>query len=97
MTRNRFRAIRANFHFSSNEETGQSKDRFYKIRPLFTLVIKEFLKIPAYPINSIDEVMVLYKVTMAGNLRQYNVSKPDKWGYKLICRGSINGFIHDIL
>ena len=23
--------------------------------------------------------------------------KPDKWGYKLFCRASIDGFIHDIL
>ena len=34
---------------------------------------------------------------MAGNLRQYKQTKPDKWDYKLFCRGSIDGFRHDIL
>ena len=41
--------------------------------------------------------MVPYKGTRAGNLRQYIQTKPDKWGYKLFCRGGIDGFIHDIL
>ena len=41
--------------------------------------------------------MVSYKGTRAVNLRQYLQSKPDKWGFKLFCRGSIDGFIHDIL
>lgn len=53
--------------------------------------------IPATTEQSIDEVMVAYKGTRAGNLRQYIKTKPDKWGYKLFCRGSTDGIIHDIL
>ena len=49
------------------------------------------------PTQSIDEVMVAYKGTRAGNLRQYIQTKPDKWGYKMFCRATIDGFIHDIL
>ena len=41
--------------------------------------------------------MVAYKGKRAGNLRQYIQFKPDKWGYKLLCSASIDGFIHDIL
>ena len=41
--------------------------------------------------------MVKYKGTMAGNIRQYMAKKPDKWGYKLFCCSSVDGFIHDIL
>ncbi|CAB4059462.1 unnamed protein product [Lepeophtheirus salmonis] len=44
-----------------------------------------------------EELMVVYKETRAGNLRQYIKSKPYKWGYKLFCRVSIDGFIHNIL
>ena len=41
--------------------------------------------------------MVAYKGTHAGNLRQYIRTKPDKWGLKLFCRASIDGFVHDML
>ena len=41
--------------------------------------------------------MVAYKGTMAENLRQYIANKPDKFGYKLFCRSSIDGFIYDNL
>nr|XP_053657348.1 piggyBac transposable element-derived protein 3-like [Cherax quadricarinatus] len=41
--------------------------------------------------------MVGYKGTRAGNLRQYIRTKPDKWGFKLFCRASDDGFIHDIM
>ena len=97
MSKNRFKIIRATIHFSDNEQARTSKDRFFKIRPLFTKITKEFLKVPETPVNSVDEVMVAYKGTMAGNLRQYICDKPDSWGYKLFCRSSDDGFIHDIL
>ncbi|KAK3888413.1 hypothetical protein Pcinc_007541 [Petrolisthes cinctipes] len=97
MSKNRFKQIRATLHFNDNHQCEGSQDRFYKIRPLFTKVTKEFLKVRATPINSIDEVMVAYKGTRAGNLRQYIANKPDKWGYKLFCRSSVDGFVHDIL
>ncbi|XP_064116563.1 uncharacterized protein LOC135222405 [Macrobrachium nipponense] len=57
----------------------------------FTKVTREFLKVPETPIHSIDEVMVAYKGTRAGNLRQYVAKKPDKWGFKLFCRSSVDG------
>ncbi|CAM4458235.1 unnamed protein product [Leuciscus chuanchicus] len=45
----------------------------------------------------LDEVMVAYKGTRAGSLRQYIANKPDKWGFKLFCRASSSGIIHDFL
>ncbi|KAK4322795.1 hypothetical protein Pmani_006462 [Petrolisthes manimaculis] len=33
----------------------------------------------------------------ASILQQYIANKPDKWGYKLFCRSSVDGFVHDIL
>lgn len=97
MSRNRFKSIRSKLHFNDNDQASGSQDKFFKVRPIFTNVTKEFLKVPETPVNSIDEVMVAYKGTTAGNLRQYVAKKPDKWGYKLFCRSSVDGFIHDIL
>ena len=97
MTRNKFKQIRSLLHFTDNQQARGTSDRFYKIRPVYNIVTKAFLQIPETPVNSIDEVMVPYKGGMAGNLRQYIANKPDKWGYKLFCRASVDGFIHDIL
>ncbi|XP_064088383.1 piggyBac transposable element-derived protein 4-like [Macrobrachium nipponense] len=97
MSRNRFKAIRSSLHFSDNDQAAASQDRFFKVRVPFTKVTREFLKVPETPIHSIEEVMVAYKGTRAGNLRQYVAKKPDKWGFKLFCRSSVDGFVHDIL
>ncbi|KAK3895095.1 hypothetical protein Pcinc_001190 [Petrolisthes cinctipes] len=97
MSSKQFRQIRALLHFNNNENAKSSTDRFYKVRPLFSGITKQFLQVKATPTQSIDEVMVGYKGTMAGNLRQYIANKPDKFGYKLFCRASIDGFIHDIV
>ncbi|XP_064120264.1 piggyBac transposable element-derived protein 3-like [Macrobrachium nipponense] len=97
MSRNHFKAIRSSLHFSDNDQAAASQDRFFKVRVPFTKVTREFLKVPETPIHSIDEVMVAYKGTRAGNLRQYVAKKPDKWGFKLFCRSSVDGFVHDIL
>ena len=95
MPSKQFKLLRTMIHF--NDNTQESSDRFFKIRPVIQSITEQFLKIPATPEQSVDEVMVAYKGTRAGNLRQYIQTKPDKWGYKLFCRGSIDGFIHDIL
>ncbi|XP_064108436.1 piggyBac transposable element-derived protein 3-like [Macrobrachium nipponense] len=92
MSRNRLKAIRSSLHFSDNDQAAASQDRFFMVRVPFTKVTREFLKVPETPIHSIDEVMVAYKGTRAGNLRQYVAKKPDKWGFKLFCRSSVDGF-----
>ncbi|KAK3892433.1 hypothetical protein Pcinc_003666 [Petrolisthes cinctipes] len=97
MASKRFRLIRSLLHFNNNENVQASTDRFFKVRPFFSGVTKQFQKVAETPTQSVDEVMVAYKGTRAGSLRQYMQNKPDKWGYKLFCRASIDGFIHDIL
>ncbi|XP_069957776.1 piggyBac transposable element-derived protein 2 isoform X1 [Cherax quadricarinatus] len=95
MASKRFRYLRSHIHF--NDNTKKDNDRFYKVRPLYTELTNACLKIPATPKQSIDEVMVGFKGKTAGNLRQYIKTKPDKWGFKLFCRASQDGLIHDIL
>ena len=97
MSSKRFRLMRARLHFNDNHQAVGTQDRYFKVRPLITSITKNFLAIPETPQQSIDEVIVAYKGTRAGNLRQYMKSKPDKWGYKFFCRASIDGIIHDIL
>ena len=97
MSSKRFRLLRSFLHFNNNENCTSSTDRFFKIRPIFASLVRQFLKVKPTPTQSVDEVMVAYKGTRAGNLRQYIKTKPDKWGCKLFCRASIDGFIHDIL
>ncbi|XP_069961423.1 uncharacterized protein [Cherax quadricarinatus] len=95
MTSKRFRLLRTTIHVNDNTEA--TADRFHKVRPLFEGLRKVCLKVPGTPKQSVDEVMVGYKGTRAGNLRQYIRTKPDKWGFKLFCRASDDGFIHDIM
>ncbi|XP_069959989.1 piggyBac transposable element-derived protein 3-like [Cherax quadricarinatus] len=92
----RFRLLRRTIHFNDNTQK-KDNDRFYKIRPLYNGLTKACLKVPATPKQSVDEVMVAFKGKTAGNLRQNIKNKPDKWGFKLFCRSSEDGIIHDIL
>lgn len=97
MSSKQFKYLRRHIHFNDNEFAEESDDRFYKIRPMFNFIRKTFQQVPPSTKQSIDEVMVGYKGTRAGNLRQYIKSKPTKWGFKLYCRASDDGFIHDII
>lgn len=97
MSSKRFKLLRRYIHFNDNYQIHGTVDRFYKVRPLFSFITKAFLNEPQTPKQSIDEVMVGYKGKKAGNLRQYVKNKPHKWGYKLFCRASDDGFVHDMI
>uniref|UniRef100_A0A672GR58 PiggyBac transposable element-derived protein domain-containing protein n=1 Tax=Salarias fasciatus TaxID=181472 RepID=A0A672GR58_SALFA len=83
MSSKRFRLMRRLVHFNDNTQIPGTVDRFFKIRPLFSFLNTVFRKEPQTPKQSVDEVMVAYKGKTAGNLRQYIKNKPDKWGFKL--------------
>uniref|UniRef100_A0A3B3QTZ4 PiggyBac transposable element-derived protein domain-containing protein n=1 Tax=Paramormyrops kingsleyae TaxID=1676925 RepID=A0A3B3QTZ4_9TELE len=97
MPRKRFKLLHRFIHFNDNYQFNNSPDRFYKIRPLFEMLREQCLLIPSTYKHSVDEVMVAYKGKGAGTLRQYIANKPDKWGFKLFCRASSSGIIHDLL
>nr|CAI5820084.1 unnamed protein product [Callosobruchus analis] len=46
---------------------------------------------------SIDEMMVAYKGSKAGSLRQYMPKNPKKWGFKMFVRAGLSGIIYDFL
>ncbi|XP_076035777.1 uncharacterized protein LOC143021873 isoform X2 [Oratosquilla oratoria] len=97
MSSKRFMLMKRLVHFNDNSHIHGSIDRFYKVRPLFSFLNTSFRSEPQTPKQSVDEVMVAYKGKTAGNLRKYLKSKPDKWGFKIFCRASEDGFIHDMM
>ncbi|RXM27468.1 hypothetical protein EOD39_10772 [Acipenser ruthenus] len=82
----RFRLLSMSIHFNNNTQYNNSLGCFFKIRPVFDMLHQQCLLIPPTYKQSVDEVMVAYKGTRAGNLWQYTANKPDKWGYKLFCQ-----------
>ncbi|KAK7880575.1 hypothetical protein WMY93_032787 [Mugilogobius chulae] len=97
MPKRRFTLLQRYIHFNDDQQCDGSLDRFYKIRPLFEMLRKQCLLIPSTYKHSVDEVMVSYNGTRAGNVRQYVANKPDKCGFKVFCRASSSGIIHDLL
>ena len=94
MSRDRFMTIRNYLHFADNNYVN-FEDRFFKIRPIFELVVTAFMRFKAHDnVYSVDETIVPYKGTYAGNLRQYNPKKPTKWGFKIISLADASGQIY---
>ncbi|XP_013194243.2 piggyBac transposable element-derived protein 2-like [Amyelois transitella] len=91
----KFQKIRKFLHFANNNE--DDGDRYYKIRPLLERIRKNCLSIEQEGKYSIDEMMVPYKGTRAGNRRQYMKGKPKKWGYKVFVRAGVSGLVYDFI
>lgn len=97
MSSKRFKCLKRYVHFVDNHEEDSSNDKFHKVRPLFEMVRRQCKNIEGSNHQSVDEVMVPYKGTKAGTLRQYVKNKPHKWGFKIYCRSSSSGIVHDLL
>ncbi|KAJ8416032.1 hypothetical protein AAFF_G00380540 [Aldrovandia affinis] len=97
MSSKRFKLMKRLVHFNDNTQIPGTIDRFFKIQPLFSFLNTAFKSEPQTPKQSVNEVMVAYEGKTAGNLRQYIKNKPDKWGFKLFARASVDGFIHDMV
>lgn len=95
MARDRFLKLLRLLHFQ-NEATAteaEKLDKLWKLRKWCTALRDNFLQIPPYENQSVDEIIVPFKGRSA--LRVYMPKKPHKWGFKLWGRSSSNGFIHD--
>ncbi|XP_039276089.1 piggyBac transposable element-derived protein 3-like [Nilaparvata lugens] len=91
----RYQAIRRYLHFVDN--TVQSNDRYFKIRPVLESIRKNCLSVEQEQRCSIDEMMIPYKGTRAGSRRQYIKNKPKKWGFKMFVRCGVSGIVYDFL
>nr|CAH7752009.1 unnamed protein product [Callosobruchus chinensis] len=92
----RFKKLRRLIHFQDNNAEPNG-DRFFKIRPLLEKIRENCNKTEDEELYSIDEMMILYKGTKAGNLRQYMPKKPKKWGFKMFVRAGVSGIVYDFL
>lgn len=97
MSAKRFKCLKRYLHFTDNYDVKNNEDKFCKVRPLFEMLREQCKKVESSSFQSVDEVMVPYKGTRAGKLRQYMRNKPHKWGFKIFCRSSSCGIIHDLL
>nr|CAH7765407.1 unnamed protein product [Callosobruchus chinensis] len=98
MSIKRFKLLRRFIRFNDNSlVTQETKDRFFKVRPLIEKIRENCQKFHIENDFSIDETMVAYKGTRAGNLRQYIKNKPHKWGYKVFVIAGVSGIILDVI
>nr|XP_047122949.1 piggyBac transposable element-derived protein 3-like [Hydra vulgaris] len=63
-------------------------------RPILELVRDNCHKIEPEPVHSIDEQIIPAKTKHSG-IRQYNLKKPHKWGFKMFVRSGSSGIIYD--
>ena len=91
MSRNRWLTIKANLHFSNNENTDH-RDKVYKIRPLYDELKIKFKQIPRTENLCIDEQMIPF--TRKSALKQYIPKKPYKRGLKLFFPCDVTGIVY---
>lgn len=95
MSLKKYQKVRKFLHFSDNTLTDD--DRFYKIRPLLDKIKKNCNGVENERKQAVDEMMVPYKGTRAGNRKQYMPMKPRKWGMKMFVRAGSSGMIYDFV
>lgn len=97
MSYKRFELLRSILRFNNNENSCSSTDKFYKVRPVFTFITKQFLQVPATSAQSLDEVSIACQGNGAGNRPDLFHPGSHNLGFKLYCRASEDGFVHDVL
>jgi len=95
MSRNRFRYIKKNLHLADNRNL-DSSDTFSKLRPFFNLLNQKFIQFGIFTHNlSIDEEMVPY--FGRHSCKMFIRGKPVRFGFKLWCLTSENGYLLQFL
>lgn len=95
MSLKKFETIRRYIHFADN--SCPDSDRYFKVRPFVEKVRRNCLATEEEMRYSIDEMTIPYKGKKAGNRRQYNPMKPNKWGFKNFVRAGMSGIVYDFL
>ncbi|XP_015369501.1 PREDICTED: piggyBac transposable element-derived protein 3-like [Diuraphis noxia] len=96
MTRGRFFSLRNNLHIVDNNEIPNgNKDKFIKVRSLYTALQKKCNCLPIERNLCVDEQMVPFKGQLS--IKQYMKGKPIKWGVKVFLLCVKSGTIYNIL
>lgn len=98
MSRNRFSDLTRYIHFNDNNKMMTNRDdpqydRYFKVRPLLSMLRESCLNIEPEEKMSIDEQMIPFKGR--NSLRQYLPKKPKKWGFKVMARCGVSGITYD--
>lgn len=88
--RDRFEAILKNFHVVDN--ANMDDDRFFKVRPLYNHFNEKSKAFPLQDDISIDEAMIAYYGHHPA--KQFIRNKPVKYGYKMWCLASSDGYVY---
>lgn len=95
MSRNRFLEIKKNIHLADNDQLDKN-DKFAKIRPLITLLNKNYLKYGIFRQHlSIDEEMVPYFGRHSAKM--FLKGKPVRFGFKMWCLASYDGYLFQFI
>ncbi|GBP37758.1 PiggyBac transposable element-derived protein 3 [Eumeta japonica] len=96
MARDRFFELRNNLHLVDNTATsGNSKDAFIKVRPIFDAVRKRCLDLPLEKNLCVDEQIVPF--TGKHVAKQYIKGKPCPWGLKIFFLYGKHGQAYDFI
>lgn len=97
MSRDRFDCIKQYLHFNDNttdkKRDDETRDRLFKVRPLFEMLRQNCISQEPEEHNSIDEQMIPFKGRSF--LRRYMPKKPHKWGFKIFSRNGLSGTLYD--
>lgn len=92
LSRNKFKLIKKYLHLNDNNALDKD-DKFSKLRPYFDLLNRNFIKFGVFsPHLSIDEQMVPYYGKHS--CKMYIRGKPIRFGYKLWCLCSSEGYLY---
>ncbi|XP_070395386.1 piggyBac transposable element-derived protein 4-like [Dermacentor albipictus] len=97
MCLNRWEELKRFLHFNNNEtfvapaEIGHNK--LHKVRTLLNKLLEQLKIIPREEKLCIDEQIVPFKGR--SSLKQYNPTKPHRWGHKVFALSGVSGFCYD--
>ena len=97
MSWDRFELIKRYIHFNDNNKDersqDESRDRLFKVRPLFEALRQNCLPQEPEEYNSIDEQIISFKGRSF--LRRYMPNKLHKWEFKVFPQNVTSGMLYD--
>ena len=100
MTLKRYKLIRRFIHANDNTKKINPEnvnDKLFKVHPLLDLVRNNCIKVEPEQCHSIDEQIIPAKTKRSGGVKQYNLKKIHKWGFKNMVTAGQSGMIYNFL
>ena len=94
MPENWYKLLRQNLHFVDNTTYTEKSGKLFKNAPVIEAIRKQCIIKEPERFHAIDEQIITSK-TKFTKIRQYNLKKSCKWGFKNMVRAGSYGFMHD--